>query len=79
MQAIANIIQDMKLKSFNKQNLTKGKKKFSHALAQSGQVNLDLTALKAKLSPLESAKLLQILPSLGHVGEGHCREILLTS
>ncbi|MBJ7900598.1 MAG: DUF4382 domain-containing protein [Cyanobacteria bacterium RI_101] len=49
------------------------------ALAQDGQVNLDLAALKAKLSQEDYAKLLKILPSLGHVGEGHCRETLLTS
>lgn len=49
------------------------------ALARDGQVNLDLAALRAKLSPEDSAKLLKILPSLGHVGEGHCRETLLTS
>jgi hypothetical protein len=49
------------------------------ALAENGVVQLDGAALKAKLSTADYATLLGILPSLGHVGEGHCAETNLTA
>lgn len=49
------------------------------AIAQNGELTADLEALKAQLSPEDYNKLLEILPSLGHVGEGHCAETALTS
>ncbi len=48
-------------------------------LAENGEVNLDSAALKAGLSPEDYDTFLNILPSLGHVGEGHCEEIQLTA
>jgi hypothetical protein len=41
------------------------------ALAQQGKVETDLAQLK-QTSPATYEKIEQILPSLGHVGEGHC-------
>ncbi|HIK46727.1 MAG TPA: DUF4382 domain-containing protein [Leptolyngbyaceae cyanobacterium M65_K2018_010] len=49
------------------------------ALAQNGAVNGDLATLKAGLSEADYATFIGILPSLGHVGEGHCEEVKLTS
>jgi hypothetical protein len=49
------------------------------AIAQNGQLDADLATLKGQLSPQDYTKLLEILPSLGHVGEGHCQETTLTS
>lgn len=49
------------------------------ALAENGEVTLDSTTLRARLSPEDYATFLNILPSLGHVGEGHCEEIQLTT
>jgi hypothetical protein len=44
------------------------------ALAESGQVEVDLAALQTLLSPADYHKLTEeILPSLGHTGEGHCQ------
>jgi len=40
--------------------------------AENGKVDVDLAMLKAKLSPADYQKLEEILPTLGHVGEGHC-------
>ncbi|NJO41359.1 MAG: DUF4382 domain-containing protein [Cyanobacteria bacterium CRU_2_1] len=48
-------------------------------LAQNGQLDVDTEALKEQLSEADYNKLLEILPSLGHVGEGHCKEAKLTS
>ena len=42
------------------------------ALAEAGKLDLDLAGLKAKLSAEDYAKFEGILPTLGHVGEGHC-------
>lgn len=42
------------------------------ALAEDGKVDVDLAKLKEKLSPADYKKLKEILPTLGHVGEGHC-------
>lgn len=48
------------------------------AIAQAGQVNADVATLKQSLSSEDFEKFLTILPSLGHVGEGHCKETMLT-
>jgi hypothetical protein len=44
------------------------------ALASDGVLEADSDRLEADLDPADYAKLLGILPSLGHVGEGHCDE-----
>lgn len=49
------------------------------AIAENNQVDQELTSLEAKLSPEDYQKLKAILPSLGHVGEGHCHESLTES
>lgn len=47
------------------------------ALATDGQLMVDGAGLKANLSAPDQAILASILPSLGHVGEGHCQETAL--
>ncbi|MEW5920568.1 MAG: DUF4382 domain-containing protein [Bacillota bacterium] len=42
------------------------------AIAGNGTVDVDMTALKEKLSPEDYQKLVDMLLTLGHVGEGHC-------
>lgn len=42
------------------------------ALAQGGTLDIDLAGLKAGLAPDDYQTLTDILPTLGHVGEGHC-------
>lgn len=49
------------------------------ALATAGTVEVDQAALEAQLSPENYQLLMEILPSLGHVGEGHCQETELSS
>ncbi|MBW4459808.1 MAG: DUF4382 domain-containing protein [Nodosilinea sp. WJT8-NPBG4] len=49
------------------------------ALAENGVVDVDSPALQAELSEADYTKFLSILPSLGHVGEGHCAETKLTT
>jgi hypothetical protein len=49
------------------------------ALADNGAVDVDSVALAEGLSSADYDTLLSILPSLGHVGEGHCEEIQLTT
>lgn len=49
------------------------------AIAENGQLEADLATLEGQLSPEDYTKLLEILPSLGHVGEGHCQETTLTT
>lgn len=44
------------------------------AIAQTGQLDADLATLKENLSEEDYNKLLGVIPSLGHVGEGHCEE-----
>lgn len=44
------------------------------ALAQNGRVSADLKTLDTSLSKENRDLLNSILPSLGHVGEGHCRQ-----
>lgn len=41
-------------------------------LAQAGQVDLNMDQLMTQLSPENAKKLQELLPGLGHVGEGHC-------
>ncbi|MEM1171500.1 MAG: DUF4382 domain-containing protein [Cyanobacteria bacterium P01_H01_bin.35] len=42
------------------------------AIATAGKVEVDMATLKDKLSPTDYQKFMAVLPSLGHVGEGHC-------
>ncbi|HEY9735367.1 MAG TPA: DUF4382 domain-containing protein [Trichocoleus sp.] len=49
------------------------------ALATDGQIEADSKQLQEQLSPADYQRLLEILPSLGHVGEGHCEETNLTT
>jgi len=49
------------------------------AIAENGQLDADLATLREQLSQEDYVKLIEILPSLGHVGEGHCQETTLTS
>jgi len=42
------------------------------AIATAGKVEVDMATLKDRLSPTDYQKFMAILPSLGHVGEGHC-------
>jgi hypothetical protein len=46
-------------------------------LAKDGKLEADTTMLKENLSEADYKKLMEILPSLGHVGEGHCQETKL--
>ncbi|MBE9140105.1 DUF4382 domain-containing protein [Nodosilinea sp. LEGE 07088] len=48
-------------------------------LAQNNVVDVDSAALQARLSETDYTTFLAILPSLGHVGEGHCQEMNLTA
>ncbi|MBD1866545.1 DUF4382 domain-containing protein [Leptolyngbya sp. FACHB-671] len=48
-------------------------------LAEGGELTVDTTDLGQNLSEEDYNKLLEILPSLGHVGEGHCEETQLTT
>jgi hypothetical protein len=40
--------------------------------AEGGMLDIDLAGLQAKLSAADYQMLVDILPTLGHVGEGHC-------
>ncbi len=42
------------------------------AIAEGGELDVDLAGLKEKLAPEDYQMLEDILPTLGHVGEGHC-------
>jgi len=44
------------------------------AMATDGSVDADLDTLQAQLSEAEYQQLMEILPNLAHVGEGHCTE-----
>ncbi|MGK7921902.1 MAG: DUF4382 domain-containing protein [Trichodesmium sp.] len=48
------------------------------AIAEAGKVEVDMAILKNKLSATDYQKFMAILPSLGHVGEGHCHESVLS-
>lgn len=47
------------------------------AIAQNGTVDVTSADLQSQLTSKQYAQLLEILPSLGHVGEGHCKETTL--
>lgn len=49
------------------------------AIAEGNTLEVDQDALQAQLAPEDYDTLISILPSLGHVGEGHCDETELTS
>ena len=49
------------------------------AIAQDGTLDVTMADLQAQLSPEDYDMLMSILPSLGHVGEGHCQETELPS
>ncbi|AFY36977.1 hypothetical protein Lepto7376_0551 [[Leptolyngbya] sp. PCC 7376] len=49
------------------------------AIAQDGTLDVTMADLEAQLSPEEYNTLMGILPSLGHVGEGHCNETELNN
>jgi hypothetical protein len=49
------------------------------AIAKDGKLEADMATLKQNLSEQDFKKLLAILPSLGHVGEGHCKETTLAA
>lgn len=49
------------------------------AIAQNGKVAANLAQLKQTLSSEDFEKFSRILPSLGHVGEGHCQATMLTA
>jgi len=42
------------------------------ALVKDGNLEIDMAGMKDKLSPEAYQKLEEMLPTLGHVGEGHC-------
>ncbi|MGB3509465.1 MAG: DUF4382 domain-containing protein [Microcoleaceae cyanobacterium] len=44
------------------------------AIAEGQKVEADIVKLKNQLSSTDYQKFMAILPSLGHVGEGHCHE-----
>ncbi|MFA7468098.1 MAG: DUF4382 domain-containing protein [Desulfotomaculaceae bacterium] len=46
------------------------------ALAEGDTVDVDMTVLKEKMSAEDFAKLEAMLPTLGHVGEGHCHAVV---
>ncbi|WP_421656293.1 DUF4382 domain-containing protein [Leptothermofonsia sp. ETS-13] len=46
------------------------------AIARNGKLDVDMAGLKQQLSLEDFKKLESIFPSLGHVGEGHCKETL---
>ena len=41
-------------------------------IAEGGKLDIDMAGLQAKLSAKDYQMLVDILPTLGHVGEGHC-------
>jgi len=46
-------------------------------IASNGTVDANMATLKQQLKPADYQKLVEILPSLGHVGEGHCKETVI--
>ncbi|MBD2156590.1 DUF4382 domain-containing protein [Leptolyngbya sp. FACHB-16] len=48
------------------------------AIAQNGTVDVTSADLQSQLTSEQYTQLLEILPSLGHVGEGHCEETTLS-
>lgn len=49
------------------------------ALAAGGKLDMDMAELQQALPEDDYRKLQELLPSLGHVGEGHCQEINSTT
>ena len=49
------------------------------AIADGNTLDVDMAALESQLAPEDYQMLMEILPSLGHVGEGHCEETQLIS
>ena len=49
------------------------------AIADGNTLEVDMAALESQLSAADYQLLMGILPSLGHVGEGHCEETQLVS
>jgi hypothetical protein len=49
------------------------------AIATDGKLDADTQTLEQNLAEEDYGKLIEILPSLGHVGEGHCAETQLTT
>lgn len=47
------------------------------AIAKAGKVDADMATLKQSLSATDFETFKSLLPSLGHVGEGHCKETTL--
>ena len=45
------------------------------SLAEAGQLEVDMAALEAALDADTYQMIADILPTLGHTGEGHCREV----
>ena len=45
---------------------------FADVVGGSGALHIDMSGLQESLSPAEYQMLVDILPTLGHVGEGHC-------
>jgi hypothetical protein len=45
------------------------------ALAEDGMLDVDMAGLETALSADDYQMLVDILPTLGHVGEGHCHEV----
>lgn len=43
-----------------------------NSIAEGGKLDEDMAGLQAKLSADDYATLVDVLPTLGHVGEGHC-------
>lgn len=49
------------------------------AIADGNTLDIDMAAMESELAPADYQLLMAILPSLGHVGEGHCEETQLVS
>ncbi|NEQ46488.1 MAG: DUF4382 domain-containing protein [Leptolyngbya sp. SIOISBB] len=49
------------------------------AIADGNTLDIDMATLESELDPENYQLLMEILPSLGHVGEGHCEETKLVS
>jgi hypothetical protein len=45
---------------------------FARVVGGSGALEIDMSGLQESLSPADYQMLVDILPTLGHVGEGHC-------
>jgi hypothetical protein len=52
--------------------LAPGFEPFAGVVGGAGTLNIDMSGLQESLSPADYQMLVDILPTLGHVGEGHC-------